>query len=43
MKEIENVDLFDSIDVQSETLDFLEKKLITSTTGGRFLLTSLDS
>lgn len=26
MKEIENVDLFDSIDAQSETLDFLEKK-----------------
>lgn len=26
MKEFENVDLFDSIDAQSETLDFLEKK-----------------
>ena len=26
MKEIENIDLFDSIDAQSETLDFLEKK-----------------
>jgi len=26
MKEIENVDLFDAIDAQSETLDFLEKK-----------------
>ena len=26
MKEIENVDIFDSIDAQSETLDFLEKK-----------------
>ena len=26
MKELENVDLFDSIDAQSETLDFLEKK-----------------
>ena len=26
MKEIENVDIFDSIDTKSETLDFLEKK-----------------
>jgi len=26
MKEIENVDLFDSVDAKSETLDFLEKK-----------------
>ena len=26
MKEIENVDIFDSIDAGSETLDFLEKK-----------------
>jgi len=26
MKEIENVDIFDSIDAKSETLDFLEKK-----------------
>lgn len=26
MREIENVDIFDSIDAQSETLDFLEKK-----------------
>jgi hypothetical protein len=26
MKEFENVDIFDSIDAQSETLDFLEKK-----------------